>query len=68
MKKIIPVLLLIILSSCADVWTKSPLIVSKVEKRNVTGYPEYYVNIHDCGNGEFGFYTDTNYRVGDTLK
>lgn len=61
LKIILALSLMLILSSCVY-HVQQPFIVTKVESYN--DYYRCYLNNNDC----IIFETNTNYKVGDTLK
>jgi hypothetical protein len=72
MKKILLILSFILFTSCKDSFIEGYLIVESTSStnRNYTSYPQYryYITFKNSHNTKIGLLTNTNYKVGDTLK
>lgn len=65
MKKLIAILgLFLILSSCSDNYNEP--VVTGVSLAGKSTHGKYFINI-ECGNSYGSFWSNKEYRVGDTL-
>lgn len=67
MKKLILILAIILLSSCDNVRTGN-LIINKIELNDNEDVKSKYKVYIDTFPGETILYTNTSYKVGDTIK